>query len=127
MRYNELTGPLFHVSKKSNRKKLLATGLTPRIQEFTSIKRKPGIYLFQTKEQALDWAFWFSLDEQIPVDVWQVVVDPDYKLVPDTHPEMDIYNAWIGYSPISSDKIICIFTQKTPKSTEEAPSFAKKV
>lgn len=129
MRLTEFSQPqvVYHVSRKSNRKSIQQQGLLPRVQEFENIKRKPGVYFMQTLDQAKDWAFWSALDSMVTMDVWKIQLPENYRIVPDTHPEMDIYDAWVGYEPVPSEYIQVVSTQSVPKSTSEAPPFAKKI
>jgi hypothetical protein len=134
MRLTEFSQPLqkqpqvlYHVSRKANRKSIQQQGLLPRVQEFENIKRKPGVYFMQTLDQAKDWAFWSAFDSAAAMDIWKIQLPSDYAVTPDTHPEMDIYNAWIGYEPVPAENIQVVSTQSVPKSTAQAPPFAKKV
>ena len=118
---------MYHVSKTSNRNSIQSNGFTPRNQEYDNINRSPGIYMFETLEQAIDWAFWFAMDAQENIDIWKINLPKNYKLVVDNHEDMDIYNAYIGYTPIAPELIQLIKTQKKISSTRNAPPFAKKI
>ena len=122
------TRTMFHVTRSRNRKSILNSGLEPRNVEFENAKRRPGIYLFETLEQARDWAFWCALDWQVPLDIWEVHIPDDYELTQETHPEIiDKYDAWICYQIINPLDLRLNFTQKTPKSSKDAPPFATKL
>ena len=118
---------MWHTSPKSNRKSILATGLTPRNQEYTDVKRKPGIYLFATEEQARDWAYWDASSYLRTVDVWKVTIPKSYVLIPDPHPEMDIFNAFIGYTAIAPDQLEVIATQKPDPNMKNMPQRSLKI
>ena len=118
---------MYHVSRSKNRKGILARGLEPRTQEFTNVKRKPGVYLFANIEDAVDWAFWFAFDIHEAVDIFEVRLPEGYNLEPETHPEMtEIYDAWIGYDPIPAQSLTIKKVQEPAKSSFEAPPFVKR-
>lgn len=118
---------MYHVSKMSNRNSIQSIGFTPRNQEYDNISRVPGIYMFETLEQAVDWAYWFALDAQENIDIWKINLPKNYKLVPDDHEDMDIYNAYIGYDPIGPEFIQLLKTQKKISSASNPPPYAKKI
>lgn len=120
---------LYHVSRSKNRKSISSLGLEPRIQEFENIKRKPGVYFLQTLEQAKDWAFWNAFDQASAMDIWEIRLPKNYKVIPDPSSEMtDIYDSWVGYDAVRPEYLKLVTMQKAPKSSAEAPpSFIKKV
>jgi len=116
---------MYHVSKSTNRQGILDNGFLVKSKEHTNIKRTPGVYLFSSLDWAIDWAFWFALDEKQNMDIWEVVLPKDYQLKVDRHPEMKKFNAFVGYAPISPEHLRVIKTQPVPKSANEAPPFIK--
>lgn len=119
---------MFHVSPVANRESILVSGLQPRLQEHLNIQRAPMIYLLETLEQAEDFAFWFALDKQTPMDIWQVTAFDKAALEPDPHPEMaKDYDAWMTPNRVSPERLLRVSTLPTPKSAAEQPPFATKV
>lgn len=117
----EQTRTLYHTSRKSNRASIQAHGLEPRNQEYLNVERKPGVFMFETKAQAYEWAYWCAMTELEKIDVWQITVPRSYKLVRDKHEEMDIYNAVIGYVTIPPEQLALIKTQSVPRNSYNAP------
>lgn len=122
-----LTRKMWHVSPTKNRKSILQTGLQARNQEFANIERSPGIYLFATLDQAADWAYWFSFTEGKSTDVWEISLPRTYQLTADSHPEMDIYNSFIGFENIAPAQLRIVKTQKAVANTLDSPPASKKI
>ena len=112
---------LYHTSPRENRASIQSTGLEPRIQMFVNIKRRPGIYMFETLPQAREWAYWSAATDLQPHDIWEIKLPHSYRLVRDRHAEMDIYNAVIGYDNIAPQQVKLIKTQGVPRSLKNSP------
>ena len=115
---------LYHTSKAYNHNSILKTGLEPRNQEYENISREPGIFMFESLAQAREWAFYFAMTEDEPIDIWEVIVPRAYKLKRDLHPDMDIYNAVIGYETIPPNQLRLIKTQPAVNSSKNSPRRA---
>lgn len=118
---------MYHVSSIKNRKSIARTGLEPRTQEFTNIKRKPGIYFLQSIEQAKDWAFWNAFDQAVAMDIWEVHLPKNYKLMKDPSTEMtEVYDSWVGYEQLMPTRIQLKGTIKVPKTSMDTPVFKQR-
>jgi hypothetical protein len=115
---------MYHVSRNTNQKSILNHGLSPQNKEHTNISRVPGVYLFSSTDSAIDWAFWSAFHYKQSMDIWEVSLPNDYDLEKDTHPEMENFNAYVGYTPIDANNLNLIKTQPVPKSVKEAPPFS---
>ncbi len=123
----ESTRVLYHTSPKTNRASIMGSGLEPRIQQYHEIQRKPGVYMFETLPQAREWAYWSAVTDAEPFDIWAITVPGSYQLIRDRHPDMDIYNAVIGYETVPPEQLRLIKTQGVPKSTLRYPKRAQLV
>lgn len=106
---------LYHTSPTDNRESIMDSGLEPRIQLHTALKRKPGVYMFETLPQAKEWAYFSAATYHEPYDIWRITVPRSYKLIRDLHPEMDIYNAVIGYETIPPESLKLVKRQGVPR------------
>jgi 8-oxo-dGTP pyrophosphatase MutT (NUDIX family) len=118
---------MYHLSRRTNRGSIKRDGLVPQIKEYKNIQRRPGIFMFQTVEQAKDYGYFFAQWVNQATDVWKVRIPKGYVLGRDQHPEMDDFDAWIGYEPIPPENIEVIDTILVPTSTTPAPPKSKKV
>ncbi len=105
---------LYHVTRTRNRLSIRQRGLVPKTKEHKRVFRKPGVFGFETFEQAQDWAHYWSQDEKESMDIWQISVDPN-SLVPD--PAWDVqkyYDAWVIYNPVPPADIKLATTVRWP-------------
>lgn len=118
---------IYHVSRRENRNSILAKGLIPQNVEFPHINRTPAIHGLETLDQARDWAFFFAMDVQSPVDIWQIdVIGLPIQLDPSAEMQ-EAYDSWIITVPVHPDKIKLVGSEKVHSSTKHAPPLAKKV
>jgi hypothetical protein len=106
---------LYHVTRTRNRLSIRQRGLVPKTKEHDHILRQPGVFGFETFEQAEDWAYYWSQDEGESMDIWEIDVPDPNELTPD--PARDIqteYDAWIIYKPIPASNLRLKFTQRWP-------------
>lgn len=94
---------LYHVSKSSNRDSILNNGLLPRNKEDLNIHRRPGVYMFSLLADAKEWAHWGKLTYSEPYDIWKISLPGDYRIVKDSHPEMQEFSAVVVYDPIPAN------------------------
>lgn len=118
---------IYHVSKSNNRNSILSKGLIPQNVEFAQINRTPAIHGFETMDQARDWAFFFAMDVQEPVDIWQIDVG-NLPIQMDPSAEMqEAYDSWIIKVPVPPSQIQLLGSEKVHTTTKHAPPTAQKV
>jgi hypothetical protein len=118
---------IYHVSRSENRDSILSNGLIPQNVEFAHINRTPAIHGFETLDQARDWAFFFAMDVQDPVDIWQIDVG-NLPIQMDPSKEMqEAYDSWIIKVPVPVSQIKLVGSEKVHTSTKYAPPTAKKL
>jgi hypothetical protein len=98
----DLPNVMYHISWQRNRANILKKGLQPRIKEFPDLERKPGVYLLETIEQAVDWALNFGncYGKTAVIDIWQVTIPESTKIDSDKTDMDDIYDSWVLYEVI---------------------------
>ena len=62
---------LYHLSRRTNRGSIKTKGLVPMIKEYKDIPREPGVFFFQTLEQAKDYGYWHAQFINQATDVWE--------------------------------------------------------
>jgi pyrimidine deaminase RibD-like protein/GNAT superfamily N-acetyltransferase len=119
---------LYHVTRTRNRLSIRQRGLVPKTKEHDHILRQPGVFLFETFEQAEDWAYYWSQDEGESMDIWEIKVQDPNDLTPD--PALDIqhdYDAWVIYKPIPAANVRLKFTQRWPEPWGKPTTTVKKI
>jgi len=85
------------------------------------------VYLLEYLSQAEDYAFWFAVDKQAPVDIWSVQVEDLALLKPDTHRDMaGDFNSWICGQAIKCEALKLVKMLSIPRSRADAPPFAQR-
>ena len=119
---------LYHVTRTRNRLSIRQRGLVPKTKEHDHILRQPGVFGFETFEQAEDWAYYWSQDEGESMDIWEIDVHDPNELTPD--PARDIqteYDAWVIYKPIPAANVRLKFTQRWPAPWGKPTTTVKKL
>lgn len=102
----ETKSSFYHVSKSTNRKGILQRGLIPQNKEDLNIRRKPGVFLFQSFDDASEWAYWGKMTyPKEEFDIWRVELPERYHITRDLHPEMTEFSSFVGYDPIPPNNI----------------------
>lgn len=119
---------VYHVSRKRNRGSILKLGLAPKTKEHTHILRKPGVFAFETLEQAQDWAWNWAHEAKEPMDIWEVNVRNSDDLQPDPSREMqEIYDCWVIYKPVPVTDLRLSAIQPIPQGFFYKTSNPKKL
>ena len=119
---------VYHVSRKRNRGSILKLGLAPKTKEHTHILRKPGVFAFETLEQAQDWAWNWAHEAKEPMDIWEVNVRNSGDLQPDPSREMqEIYDCWVIYKPVPVTDLRLSAIQPIPQGFFYKTSNPKKL
>jgi pyrimidine deaminase RibD-like protein len=119
---------LYHVTRTRNRLSIRQRGLVPKTKEHDHILRQPGVFGFETFEQAEDWAYYWSQDDRESMDIWEINVQDPNDLTPD--PALDIqqdYDAWVIYKPIPAANVRLKFTQRWPEPWGKPTTTVKKI
>jgi hypothetical protein len=116
----EASPAFYHLSRRTNRGSIKAKGLLPMIKEYKDLKRRPGVFFFKAEDMAKNYGFYFAQYINQAVDVWEVRLPDGYKISPDTHPDMEGFNAWVGYDSVPPENLrFVVDTVLVPTSKSE--------
>ena len=118
---------LYHLSRRTNRGSIKTKGLVPMIKEYKDIPREPGVFFFQTLEQAKDYGYWHAQFINQATDVWECHIPEEYDIEPDPHPEMNFANAWRSSQTLTPENLKFVGTILVPTSKSEPPLKSEKV
>ena len=119
---------LYHASPTRNREGILKHGLSVGHKSETADMVKhsiKGIFMFALRVQGLNWAFWSAMAYGEKYDVWEVILPSNWPIIPDPHPDMNIYNAYISKESIPKENLKFITTQQIPNAYEPEPRLTK--
>lgn len=67
--------------------------------------------MLETLDQALDWAYWESVDSGGRWDIWQVELPSNTVISADPSDEMnEVYDSWVVYDPIPPERCRLLMT-----------------
>lgn len=119
---------MYHVSRKRNRGSILKLGIVPKTREHTHILRRPGVFAFETLEQAEDWAWNWAYEVKEPMDIWAIKVENSDLWLPDPSREMQrLYDCWVIYQKIPLSDIRLLASQPVPTGFFYRTSNPKKI
>jgi hypothetical protein len=119
---------LYHVTRTRNRLSIRQRGLVPKTKEHKRVFRKPGVFGFETFEQAEDWAYYWSQDDRESMDIWEIDVEDTSDLTPDSAWDIQQdYDAWVIYKPIPAANVRLKFTQRWPEPRGKPFTTVKKI
>jgi ADP-ribose pyrophosphatase YjhB (NUDIX family) len=118
---------LYHLSRRTNRGSIKSKGLVPQIKEYKDIPREPGVFFFQTREQALDYGWYFAQWINQAVDVYECRIPEEYDIERDPHPEMNFTDAWKSKQVLAPENVKFLQTILVPTSKTEPPLKSTKV